>query len=777
MKRSLPSFRTLRTRLTVLYAGLFTIGLIVLAVFAQVMIEQSARSSATDELATSALVYDRLWQERERSLAGAADVVARDFGFRSAVASNDVATIVSALDSLRVRAGVPHAVLVTNEGAVIGDAGELDGKVADSVGAIQSNRRDAVVTSGHTMYRIVTAPIMAPNEIGRIAFVVPLDASEMRGLEKLFAIPLTAEMLTRTRTGAWSNGNIALPAEIGRAVTNVATPAGQSFAIVRPLPAPRGQAQAALLLSYPMARAMQAYRSIQLGLVAAGLVWLIIIVLGTGRLARGIARPIAALDAAARRLEEGERYEVLVESDDEVGRLALSFNRMSLGIKEREQRITHLAFHDGLTDLPNRVFFQQSLDQAVARGKRLNEQIGVLCLDLDSFKSVNDTLGHPAGDALLRHVAQRLLQVSNGAMVARLGGDEFAIVVPEAEDLGRSRRLAQAVLDIFSEPLEVGDHTIAAGISIGISMYPADGQDESTLLKNADLALYRAKQDGRGNFRFFEQSLDEAARTRRRIETDLRIAIRNGQFQLAFQPIVTSDGEVIKGFEALLRWPHPERGLIPPMEFISVAEETGLITQIGEWVIHEACRVAATWPDHVQVAVNVSPLQFRALGFGSVVLQALSASGLAPNRLEIEITESVFLDGETNVLQILHMLRSLGVRVALDDFGTGYSSLSYLRSFPFDKIKIDRSFVVNVANDATAAAIVKAIVGLAAALGMETTAEGVEEAAQHAELQAQGCTTLQGYLFSRPINALDAMRLLASTEIRMPRERTKKRGN
>ncbi len=765
MRLLLPSFRTLRTRLTVLYAGLFTTGLIALAVLAQVMIERSARSSAADELATSALVYDRLWQERERSLAGAADVVARDFGFRSAVASNDVATIESALDSLQARADVPHAVLVTNEGEVIGEAGELGGKVANFVGAIQDDRRDAVITSGHNVHRIVTAAVMAPNEVGRIAFVVPLDASEMRGLEKLFAIPLTAEMLTRTRTGAWSNGNVTLPAGMDGAVTNVATPVGQSFAIVRPLAAPAGQAQAALLLSYPMARAMEPYRSIQFGLVAAGCAWLVMIVIGTGRLARGIAKPIAALDAAARRLEEGERYEVPVESGDEVGRLALSFNRMSLGIKEREERITHLAFHDGLTDLPNRVFFQQSLDQAVTRSKRLNERLGVLCLDLDGFKSINDTLGHPAGDALLRHVAQRLLQIADGAMVARLGGDEFAIVVPEANDLGCSRRLAQAILDVFSKPLEIGDQTIATGISIGISTYPADGQEASRLLKNADLALYRAKQDGRANFRFFEQSLDEAARRRRQIEADLRVAIRTGQLQLAFQPIVASDGEVIKGFEALLRWPHPERGLIPPVEFIPVAEETGLITQVGEWVMHEACRVAVAWPEHVRVAVNVSPLQFRAQGFGSVVLQALSTSGLAPNRLEIEITESVFLDGEANVLQILHMLRALGVRVALDDFGTGYSSLSYLRSFPFDKIKIDRSFVTNIASDASAAAIVKAIVDLATALSMETTAEGVEDEGQHAELQAQGCNTLQGYLFSRPIDAVAVTRMLASAQV------------
>jgi diguanylate cyclase (GGDEF)-like protein len=751
----LPRFTSLRTKLTVLYAGFFTAGLIALAVLAQVMIERSARRSATAELATSGIVYDRLWQERERSLAGAADVVARDFGFRTAVASGDLATIGSALDSLRARAGVPFAVLVAQDGRVIGDAGALKGAIGPLASAIGGERRDAVVAIGGSVQRIVTAPVLAPMEIGRIAFVLPMDARELRGLEKLSAIPLNASILTRAR-GGWRTGTGVLPAGSSAQVRTIDTAAGRSFALIKPLPGPGGAPQAALLLSYPMARAMSSFRSIQLGLVIAGVAWLVMIVLGSGRLARGISRPLAALDAAAQRLEEGERAEVAVDSVDEVGRLARSFNRMSRGIKEREERITHLAFHDGLTDLPNRVFFHQTLEQAVARASRSGEQLSVLCLDLDGFKSINDTLGHPIGDALLRRVAGRMLRLADSAMVARLGGDEFAIVLEETADVGRVRRVAQAILDSLAEPVEVDGHTIATGTSIGIAMFPADGRDAAALVKNADLALYRAKQDGRGGYAFFEQALDEAARRRRQVETDLRVAIRTGQLELHFQPIMMCDGATIRGFEALLRWPHPERGLIPPIEFIPVAEETGLIVPLGEWVMHEACRVASGWPEQIRVAVNVSPLQFRSPGFRTVVLQALAQSGLAPARLEIEITESVFLDGETGVLQILHMLRAMGVRVALDDFGTGYSSLSYLRSFPFDKIKIDRSFVTNIADDASAAAIVKAIVDLAGALSMETTAEGVEDADQYAQLQRQGCDTLQGYLFSRPLTVAAA---------------------
>ena len=454
-----------------------------------------------------------------------------------------------------------------------------------------------------------------------------------------------------------------------------------------------------------------------------------------------------------------------MESDDEIGRLAQSFNRMSAGIVEREHRITHLAFHDSLTNLPNRAYFRQSLDVSLARANRAAEQIAVLCLDLDGFKGVNDSLGHPTGDALLLSVGDALAKLAPEAMVARLGGDEFAVVLSEGFEEDRPRALAQAILDQLGQPIEANGHMVATGASIGIAISPGDGRDADILLKNADLALYRAKQDGRGIFRFFEPSLDEAARRRRRLELDLRIAMKAGQFKLEFQPIYDLKAERIGAFEALLRWHHPERGLIPPTEFIPVAEDSGMIVAIGEWVMREACRVAIDWPEHVRVAVNVSPLQFRNSGFKSVVLQALAYSHLAPQRLEVEITETIFLDGEENVVSVLHQLREMGVRVALDDFGTGYSSLSYLRSFPFDKIKIDKSFVDSVASDPSAAAIVRAIVDLAAALDMETTAEGVEDESQLARLRGQGCGSIQGYLFSRPVGGDQIATLLQNNDM------------
>ncbi|MCU6453703.1 EAL domain-containing protein [Sphingomonas sp. A2-49] len=758
-------FRTLRGRLAVLYTGMFAAALAVLGITVQVMIRNHARASVSAELASSGSVYDGLWALRARTLGGIADVLAHDFGFRTAVATGDRPTIESALDTLRVRAGVRQAMVVEQGGQVIGATGALAPLIAALPGRLPDGRRDAVLVVQGRIYRVIVSPVLAPMRIGSVVLALPLDAAEMRGLERLSAIPLTATMLYRDPAGHWQAADGSVPAgadvdalvagsHAARLLATLSLPSGRAFAIAKPLTGPDGVADAALLVRYPLRAALAPYLPLQLGLALAGLIGIALVVLGSLRLARTITRPLNALDDAARALEEGARTEVTVTGDDEIGRLAQSFNRMSQGIIDRENRISHLAFHDTLTGLPNRTSFRQALDQAIARAARpgqAGEQVTVLCLDLDGFKGVNDTLGHPVGDALLGALGVLLSGLAPDGLVSRLGGDEFAIILAGRVEPDRPRALAQAILDAVARPVEAAGHQIATGFSIGIALSPTDGSDPDQLLKNADLALYRAKRDGRGVYRFFEEALDIAARKRRQLELDLREALMTGQFRLNFQPIYDLKADRIGGFESLLRWHHPTRGEVSPVEFIPVAEDTGLIVGIGEWVLHEACRQATLWPDHVRVAINVSPLQFRSQGFAAIVLQALARSGLPANRLEIEITESVFLDGEENVLNVLHRLRALGVRVALDDFGTGYSSLSYLRSFPFDKIKIDRSFVTNVAADASSAAIVRAIVDLAAALHMEITAEGVEDADQLGCLRGQGCDSIQGFLLSRPV--------------------------
>jgi len=413
-----------------------------------------------------------------------------------------------------------------------------------------------------------------------------------------------------------------------------------------------------------------------------------------------------------------------------------------------EERIVHMARHDALTDLPNRTMFRERLEYELKRIKR-GDALAVLCLDLDHFKSVNDTLGHPVGDELLKVVAERLHRcIREPDTIARLGGDEFAIIMTRMHAPTDPVVLAKRIREAIIKPYILDGHQILADISIGISLAPIDATEPDLLLKNADMALYGAKADGRGTYRFFEPEMDARMKARRELDMDLRKALANGEFGLHYQPLVNIENNEITAFEALLRWNHPVRGLVPPAEFIPIAEETGLIIPLGEWVLRGACQETANWPTNIKVAVNLSPAQLNSRNFTEVVVNALSASGMSANRLQLEITETVLLQNTFNTLATLQKLRALGVQIALDDFGTGYSSLSYLRSFPFDKIKIDRSFIQDLMSGTEPLAIVHAIAGLAKSLNMISTAEGVETTQQLEALQALGCIEMQGYLFS-----------------------------
>jgi diguanylate cyclase (GGDEF)-like protein len=429
-----------------------------------------------------------------------------------------------------------------------------------------------------------------------------------------------------------------------------------------------------------------------------------------------------------------------------------------------EERIVHMARHDALTDLPNRMMLRERLDHELKRVKR-GECLAVLCLDLDHFKSVNDTLGHPIGDELLKVVAERLRRCTREPdTIARLGGDEFAIIMTGMERPTDAVALAKRIRDSITKPYHLDGHQIVADISIGISLAPMDATEPDQLLKNADMALYGAKGDGRGTYRFFETEMDAKMKTRRELEMDLRSALVNAEFELYYQPLVNLKTNEITAFEALVRWNHPTRGLVSPADFIPVAEETGLIIQLGEWVLRRACQETAQWPAHIKVAVNLSPSQLKSRNLTQLVVSALAESGMAANRLQLEITETVLMHNTFNTLATLHQLRKLGVQIAMDDFGTGYSSLSYLRSFPFDKIKIDRSFIQDLSNGAEPLAIVHAVAGLARSLNMISTAEGVETQQQLDTLQSVGCTEMQGYLFSHARPAKDIVRLFLDTD-------------
>ncbi|MGB6400356.1 MAG: EAL domain-containing protein [Bradyrhizobium sp.] len=431
--------------------------------------------------------------------------------------------------------------------------------------------------------------------------------------------------------------------------------------------------------------------------------------------------------------------------------------------RRSEVKIEYMAHHDALTDLANRVLLNQRLEHALGQCIHREQMVAVHHLDLDQFKAVNDTFGHPAGDKLLKIVAERLRGlVRETDTIARMGGDEFAIVQAPITDPSEATSLAQRFTASMSEPFDIDGHQAVIGASVGIAVGPGDGLRPDKLLRNADLALYRAKGDGRGTFRLFEPAMDLQMQTRRIMELDLRKALPAGEFELYYQPVVNLASNEISGFEALIRWNHPERGVVSPVTFIPLAEEIGFIVPIGEWVIRQACATAAQWPGDLHVAVNISAVQFRSPGLMQVIVGALATSGLHPTRLEIEITENVLLNNKEATLAVLHQLRALGIRIAMDDFGTGNSSLTYLQSFPFDKIKIDRSFVKDITESTGSLNIVRAVAALANGMGMTATAEGVETREQLDRITSEGCTEMQGFLFSKPLPAQEIERLFLS---------------
>ena len=490
------------------------------------------------------------------------------------------------------------------------------------------------------------------------------------------------------------------------------------------------------------------------------------------KIAAGGHGAIEPADYLARRKEVLSRPGTTIYEEGVLGRtVAIVHHPMARGgwvatyedVTERrqaERQILFMARHDTLTQLPNRMLFGERIDDALKRLGR-GEDFAVLCLDLDRFKQVNDTLGHPAGDELLRQVAERLSAcVREVDTVGRLGGDEFAVVQCGIGSEVDTIVLADRIVDVLSRPIDIDGRQVRVGVSIGIALAPRDGTSRTKLMKSADAALYRAKGDGRGVWRCFEPEMDARLQARGALELDLQRALAENQFEVFYQPIFDVARDRVGGFEALLRWRHPTRGMISPAEFISVAEEMGLIVPLGEWVLARACAEACSWPDHIKVAVNVSPAQFRSSRLLAATSEALASSGLRSNRLELEVTESVLLSDGAATLETLHNLRQAGVHFALDDFGTGYSSLNYLLSFPFDKIKVDQSFIRDLTTRSEAAAIVRAVTQLATDLGMRITAEGVETREQLEWLRQDGCDEVQGYYFSQPVPAVEVPALL-----------------
>lgn len=749
-------FGSLSMRIAVIYGGVFTVVLSIVLVLAGGGLSRFGEDAATRDLQANARVFGEILDLRAGEMNQSAEVLARDFGFREAVATYDDATIASALESLKSRSNTGAAFVLTLDGEVLasGETGITDPEslwyrldAGETRGIIDAEGKFALAAA---------SPILAPDLIGWLVIAQPLDRAELDKLVELAAIPLEAKVERARAQPAWI----------------ASQPTGQVFERggnerflyhVSDLPVLQDGIAPQLVLSHSLTGSLAQMRYLQWLLVALALSGIGVVVVLSWRVARSVTGPLQKLDAATRAIGEGRDAQLTVETNDEIGRLAESFNSMVTAIEEREREIIHVGLHDGLTGLPNRKLFTEQLSSAL-RLRRADEQLLVAYIDLDDFKVINDTLGHPSGDALLRDVAAHLREEIPDALISRLGGDEFAILIDNIAEDENLASLAENLQRCFARPVDLDGQNAECTASIGIAVAPGDGIDDTTLMKNADLALYRAKREGKSTYHFFEQSLDEQARQRRQMELDLRTGLKEGQFELYFQPLYAIQDKRVIGFEALLRWNHPRRGKVSPVEFIPLAEETGLILPIGEWVIREACRQAATWPDDISVAVNISPKQFTYPGLANTILQALSTTGLEPARLELEITESIFIADVEKTMATLHGLRSLGVRIALDDFGTGYSSLSYLRSFPFDKVKIDRSFVEDLRGNGNGHAVIRAITTLADALGMETLAEGVEDEDQFDTLKREGCRYIQGYLLSKPVAATAVISLCGDVE-------------
>jgi diguanylate cyclase (GGDEF)-like protein/PAS domain S-box-containing protein len=462
-------------------------------------------------------------------------------------------------------------------------------------------------------------------------------------------------------------------------------------------------------------------------------------------------QPIVVEDLPMRTLHDGARVlrssRAVIVDDTGTPQHIIVITEDTTERKRAQDKIVHLAHHDPLTDLPNRASFNGYFAATLANAARTKQRFAVVCIDLDRFKEVNDVFGHAVGDALLCQVTDRLRTAAGGAFLARPGGDEFTLIVTGEPDVATA--LGERLLAAMADGFEIDGHHLRMGLSLGVAVFPADGADATTLLGNADAALYRAKSDGRGTIRFFQADMDKRLREKRALQLDLQSAIARNEVTLHFQPVARSDGEVV-GLEALARWHHPRRGSIPPGTFVPIAEDSGLIMPMGEWILRQACLEAATWSNPLRIAVNLSPVQFCHGDLPRFVHALLLETGLAADRLELEITEGVLIGDFARAVGILRRLKALGVRIAMDDFGTGYSSMSYLQSFPFDKIKIDRAFVMNVHRNSQSAAIARAIIGLCHGLGLPVAAEGVETEEQRVFLARENCDELQGFLIGYP---------------------------
>ena len=762
-------FRHLRTKLTVLYAGLFGIALLLVSLAVYTAISTNARGVVRGELLASGAAFDRIWAMRAGQLQAGAGLLSRDFGFREAVASRDEATIRSALENLRVRMAIDVAFIVGVDGQVIGgDPRALASAGAQIMRAVDTeDAPSGVLVIGGTPYQTIAAPILSPTLVGWVVFATKLDKREMSALERLSAIPLDAAVLGRNGSSGWSGpaGGGALfggapPASFYRLIdealvmktpepSDFATPAGDALTLVKPLKAIGEGPPGALVLSYPMARAMAPYEPLLVMIVLTGIAGIALLTGGSWVLARSVTRPISALDDAAQRLQRGENAAVQVETGDEMGRLAESFNAMASEIRERERRITHLAMHDAETNLPNRLSLERAIDTLAPRSAAKGETLVFAALGVDRFQHVRGAIGYTLTGALIGEVGAALQRLRPGDPIGRISNGIVGVAFT-VRDLEEARRIAAHLQQALEAPIHLGEHTVDVTLTVGLAAYLEHADRPGGLINRATVAIDQARERNRKLNVFDAKAYGDPA-AKLSLMSEMLGAIASGNITIHLQPKSDLRLGRTTGVEALARWNHPDRGMVPPDEFIPLAEETGHIRTLTDHVMALAIaqQAALASAGHVvAMSVNISG---RLLSDPEFAEDLLSMTRTAAGEIWLEITETAVIANPALALQMIDRFVSAGLKISIDDYGSGLSSLAYLKQIRAHELKIDKAFIIGMADSQRDALLVRSTIDLAHSLGLKVTAEGVETATAHALLTGMGCDLAQGYLIARPM--------------------------
>jgi EAL domain-containing protein (putative c-di-GMP-specific phosphodiesterase class I)/GGDEF domain-containing protein len=768
-------FTRLRTKLTLIYAGVFAGGLLLMAAAVYSAIADNARRVTGDELRTGGAVYDRVLALKSDQLQDGADVLVRDFGFRTAVATRDEATIRSALDNLKSRLDIDRAFLVDTNGTIHGDDGTaIAGGPAALWRALDAeDNASGVLMIGKQPYQAISAPILTPERTGWVVFAVKLDDRELSSLERLSAVPLDAAILEKGPDGRWvstgRHGRGVGTAEVsrfidtalakgGRTSGDLDLVGGRAIALVKPLRSLSG-APSVLLLRFSMAKALAPYRPLLALIAVLGAAGLGLFGMGSWALARSITRPLSALDDAAQRLQRGEDVSVRVHSHDEIGRLAHSFNTMAAEIREREQKITHLAYHDSETDLPNRLSMERAIAALDPAADRL---LVVAALGVNRFQFVRGAIGHRLASTLIARLGGKLAELYPAWPRARLSTDVLGLAF-EADSLADAERIADRLLEALEHPIRLAEDMVDVSLSAGLAIRGADDKVVTSVIERADIALDQARASRRKVARFDEALYGDPA-ANLSLTSEMAHAIARGDMVIHHQPKYDLRAGAITGAEALVRWRHPTRGMVAPDLFITLAEETGHIRALTECVlaktIADQAMLRAEGHD-IAISVNISGRLMSDPDFADAAIAMIER---ADAKLAFEITETAVIDNPDVALGLIQRFAAAGVGVAIDDYGAGLSSLTYLKQIPADELKIDKSFVLSLADNQRDRLLVKSTIDLAHSLGLKVTAEGVETSTTAALLAAMGCDHAQGYLIARPMCAEDLGRLLKDAE-------------